>query len=71
MPLMSSQNVTELDGLLNRAAVIATTGLSRATIDRMRKSGEFPEPIKLSARRVAWTRASVSEWIASRQRVGG
>ena len=53
--------------LLSRKQVIEVTGLSRATIDRMRKDDDFPQPLQLSPRRVAWRAADVREWVASRK----
>ncbi|TCP33242.1 AlpA family transcriptional regulator [Sphingomonas sp. BK235] len=46
--------------------VIATTGLSRATIYRLINSGEFPQPVRLTARSVGWWEAAVSTWLDSR-----
>lgn len=56
--------------LLNRKQVVAATGLSRATIDRMRKADSFPKPLQISTRRVAWTSRSIREWLESREHVG-
>ena len=47
----------------------AKVGLSRATIDRMVKAGEFPKPVLLTpgTRAVGWIEADVDAWIFSRQ----
>jgi predicted DNA-binding transcriptional regulator AlpA len=50
---LSKKNITEM------------TGLSRATIDRYRRAGAFPEPLQLTPRRVAWTEESIRHWCAS------
>ena len=52
--------------LLRIGAVIRTTGLGRSTIYRLITSGEFPAPVRLSARAVAWRRADVESWSAGR-----
>ena len=44
------------------------TGLSKSTIRRMEKKGEFPARRQLSNGRVGWRRDEVDEWSASRQR---
>ena len=38
------------------------TGLGRSTIYRMMKDGEFPRPVKLYKRRVAWPVAAFNIW---------
>jgi prophage regulatory protein len=56
--------------LLNRKQVVETTGLSRATIDRLRKTANFPKPLQISARRIAWTASSIREWLRSCEHAG-
>ena len=49
--------------LLRRPEVEAMTGLSRAGIyDKMAK-GDFPRPMRLGPRAVAWRESDVQEWI--------
>lgn len=43
--------------------VTAATGLSRSSIYRAIRSGEFPKPIKISASRVAWIEDELEGWI--------
>jgi prophage regulatory protein len=52
--------------LLRIGAVIRTTGLGRSTIYRLITNGDFPAPVRLSARAVAWRRADVETWTAAR-----
>ena len=52
--------------LIPKKELTRITNLSRATIDRMRKAGDFPLPLQISARRVAWTAKSIREWMDSR-----
>ena len=49
--------VADLEALLN---------LSRTTIWRMRRAGEFPQPIRLSANAVGWPAHVIDEWLAER-----
>ena len=42
--------------------VIAETSLSRTTIYRMIRKGDFPASIQLSAQRVAWDSAALQTW---------
>ena len=46
--------------------VLAMTGLSRTTIWRLSRSGEFPSPIRLSVRAIGWRRLEVEGWLNSR-----
>ena len=47
---------------LSKKEVAAETSLSKATIDRRRREGTFPEPLQLGGGRVAWTERSIEEW---------
>ena len=46
--------------------VLEATGLKRALIYYMVKDGEFPKPIKIGKRAVAWIESEVQEWIRDR-----
>jgi prophage regulatory protein len=46
--------------------VVSVTGLSRMTIWRLERAGEFPRRRQLGARSVAWLQSEVEEWIESR-----
>lgn len=46
------------------------TGLSRTTIWRLEKAGEFPARRKLGRGAVAWLEDEVDEWIGSRTVTG-
>jgi prophage regulatory protein len=41
------------------------TGLSETTISRMERKGAFPKRVKISARRVAWLKQDVLNWMDS------
>ncbi|SFU00077.1 helix-turn-helix transcriptional regulator [Sedimentitalea nanhaiensis] len=53
--------------LLRRPDVEARTGLSRSTIYDWMKRGEFPQPVKLGARIVAWRASDVVAWLEARE----
>lgn len=51
---------------LRRPAVEAATGLSRSSIYDMMDKGEFPRPIRIGKRAVAWSENAISEWLSNR-----
>ncbi len=51
---------------LRRFAVEEITGLSRSTIYEMMGRGEFPRPIRVGRRAVAWPESTVLAWLAKR-----
>ena len=53
--------------LLRRPAVEARTGLSRSTIYTQMAKGEFPRPLRIGQRAVAWTEEDIERWIAARE----
>jgi prophage regulatory protein len=57
---------TTLPNLQRIKQVIQITGLSRSTIYQLIGKGEFPRPVQLSTRRVAWDSRVVTAWIESR-----
>ncbi|UVI39238.1 helix-turn-helix transcriptional regulator [Qipengyuania spongiae] len=46
--------------------VIERTGLSRSTIYEMMDREEFPRPVKIGARAVAWPADRLDAWMAER-----
>jgi prophage regulatory protein len=59
--------------LLRRPEVEARVGLSTSTIRRLIARGEFPPPIRISARLIAWNSRAIDAWIrgADRSKGGG
>jgi prophage regulatory protein len=51
---------------LRLPAVIERTGLSRSTIYEMVERGDFPKPVKIGARAIAWPVSSLETWAAER-----
>ncbi len=52
--------------VLRLNAVVLTTGLARSTIYKLIGSGEFPQPVPLTGRRVGWIESEIHEWIKGR-----
>ena len=52
--------------LLRRRAVEAITGLGRSSLYAKVASGEFPKPIQLGVRAVAWISSEIDNWISER-----
>ena len=50
--------------------LIARLGLSGTTIWRMRRRGEFPQPVRLSPGCIGWRERDVEAWIAQRAEAG-
>ncbi len=46
-------------------------GYGRTAIYEKIKSGEFPAPVSLGARAVAWTSDSIENWIEARIKAAG
>ena len=51
------------DRLLKRPEVEAITGLSRASIYSKMAKGDFPRPLRIGPKSVAWRESNVQEWI--------
>ena len=49
-----------------RPAVEEITGLSRSTIYDLMSRGDFPRPVKLTPRIVAWPESRIEDWLAQR-----
>ena len=61
------QTISEVGSrLLRRPEVEARTALSRAAIYAQMSRGEFPRPVKIGRRAVAWREEDVNAWIADR-----
>jgi prophage regulatory protein len=54
------------DAYLRFPQVRDRTGLSRTTIHRLIKAGDFPAPKSLGVRAVGWKVSAVKDWCASR-----
>ena len=54
------------DRLLRRREVEELTGLSRASIYRLKRDGRFPAPVRVSDTAVRWKASDITIWIQSR-----
>lgn len=52
--------------LLRRFEVQNLTGLGRSTLYAAIRRGEFPPPVKIGARAVAWRSDDIENWLKSR-----
>lgn len=57
----------ETDRILSPKEVMKRTSLSRSSLARLARDGEFPRPFPLSARRVGWSEYEVTAWIAKQK----
>ncbi|MEG9438510.1 AlpA family transcriptional regulator [Edaphobacter sp. HDX4] len=48
---------------LRLPTIIETTGLSRSTIYRKLDDGNFPRPVRLGPKSVAWIESEVQDWM--------
>lgn len=55
-----------LERHLRRRAVEEITGLGRSTIYDLMGRGQFPRPVKLSTKTVAWPESVIATWLAER-----
>lgn len=53
--------------VLNTKQVSEITGLSKETIWRMRKRGQFPTDIKIGARGIGWLQSDIETWILGKK----
>ena len=56
----------DLDRFLGWRQVRELTGLGRTTAWRLRRAGDFPEPVPISPGRVAWRERDIVVWNATR-----
>ena len=63
--------MNDTDRLLRRQEVETRCGIARATIYRLMRCGEFPEPLKVGPRAVRWLESEIETWLAERPRATG
>lgn len=56
--------------ILKRTQVETRTGLSRSAIYALKARGEFPQPVKLTAKAVGWRSRDIDDWLESRVQTG-
>lgn len=60
---------TSNDQIIRPRNLPQETGLSRTTIFRLERAGQFPKKIRLSPGAVGYRRADVEQWLADRHAV--
>ena len=56
--------------LIGQKELLRILPISRSTLWRLRRGGRFPAAVQLTARRIAYRRDEVEEWMNSRAREG-
>ncbi len=56
--------------LLTQKQVVDLVGLSRTTIWRLERAGQFPRRRQVSTKAVRWNKAEIEDWISSRPLAG-
>ena len=54
---------------LRRPAAQEITGLSRSSIYALMARGDFPKPVKLTGKAVAWPESKIAGWLAARAKI--
>jgi prophage regulatory protein len=54
------------DEILSPREVEVATTLNNSTIWRLRRRGDFPEPVRLSPGRVGYRRHEIEQWLSDR-----
>ena len=63
----SSGTTHSLQGYMRQKELMELVPFSPATLWRLVKAGKFAQPVKLSDRITAWSRAEVQEWLLARE----
>ena len=63
---LSKKPQQENNRLIRRKEVQDKTGLGASSIYAMMAKGDFPKPLQLSERRVAWIESDIDSWVADR-----
>jgi len=61
-PPAQAQQYEGVDFLIPRKTVEKLSGLSRATIYRLIKSGKFPRPLSIGTGSVRWRQSDIIAW---------
>lgn len=62
---VSSQALLSSNFLLTEAEVLELISVSKSTLRRWVRSSEFPPPVQLPGRRVAWRARDLNTWLNS------
>ncbi|RKG46443.1 AlpA family transcriptional regulator [Acinetobacter cumulans] len=64
--ILSDEHKAQNLRLIRRKEVQAKTGFGASSIYAEMAKGNFPKPIQISERRVAWLESEIDAWIAER-----
>ena len=53
--------------LLDQTTVLEKVPVSRTTLWRMERAGQFPKRLQISANRVGWLETDVDAWVEARR----
>ncbi|MEO6279845.1 AlpA family transcriptional regulator [Roseateles sp.] len=67
-PLQTAPTEPSHPSFLRLPVVRRRTGLGRSTIYRMMSKKQFPEPVRIGLRAIAWREADIDDWMNSRPR---
>jgi len=56
-----------MESYLSQKEITIKLGISISTLWRLRRAGDFPEPVRVSERRVVWRLGDVENYLNSRQ----
>jgi prophage regulatory protein len=65
-PIYNTTTADSVSGIMRMPEVIEFVGMSRASIYRLMKLGEFPQQAKIGFSAVGWSRAEVVQWFTER-----
>lgn len=65
--MIAETSTPTLGRLLRKRALLERLGISAATLYRLIQRGEFPRPVKIGARAVAWREDAAAAWLAGRE----
>jgi predicted DNA-binding transcriptional regulator AlpA len=68
--MRTRQTATSLIRYISPRQLQEATGLSEATLHRLRRSGNLPGPVRLSPGRVAWPETVITQWLEQRAAEG-
>lgn len=71
MPATQSESKAANKLLYRADDLIEMLGFGRAHLYNLMKRGEFPQPIKLGHRAVAWPAQTIEAWLAERMAAAG
>jgi prophage regulatory protein len=63
-PIFSDLNPLKV---LDRKETAALLNVSTKTLDRLRSTGDFPQPVRVSERCIGWKVGTVAAWLAARE----